>query len=96
MVAVATNHNDLRSFGSGEVAREPDGGMGTISELMKYPILLIIDVSDVYWMIPSRSISIQTLQTRANKVKVTSGEGIRLGAWVPLGSRGFLGMWLGS
>ena len=52
MVVVATNHNDLRSFGGREVACEPDGGMRTTSELMKYPILLAIDVSDVYWVTP--------------------------------------------
>jgi hypothetical protein len=74
MVIVATDHNGLRSIGNREVACEPDGGMGTISELMKYPVPLTIDVSDVYWVIPSRSISIRTLQTRASKVEVADRE----------------------
>ena len=75
---VAANHNDLRSFSSKEVAREPDSGMGTISELMKYPVPLMIEVSDVYWVIPSKSISIRTLQTRASEVKVANREGFYL------------------
>ena len=55
------NNNDLRSFGSREVACEPDSRRGTVSELIKYPVPLTIDVSDVHWVIPSRSISIRTL-----------------------------------
>ena len=60
MVVVETNHNS-RSFGGREVACEPDGGIGTIAELMKYPVPLTIDFSDVHWVVPSRPISIRTL-----------------------------------
>ena len=84
---VATNHNDLRSFVSKEVAREPDSGMGTISELMKYPVPLMIEVSDVNWVIPSRSISIRTLQTRASEVKVANREGFYLDLGVVSGHK---------
>ena len=75
MVIAATNDNDVRSFCSKEVACEPDGGISTISELVKYSVSLVVDVSDVYWVIPSRPITVRTLQIRESEVKVVRRQG---------------------
>ena len=57
---IHNNNEDLRSLDLQEVAGEPDCRICTIPELVKYPVPLTIDFSDVYWVIPSRSISIRT------------------------------------
>ena len=75
MAIATTNDNDVRSFGRKEVACEPDGGISTISELVKYSVSLVVDVSDVYWVIPSRPITVRTLQIRESEVKVVRRQG---------------------
>ena len=86
MVIATTNDNDVRSFGSKEVACEPDGRIRTISELVKYSVSLAVDVSDVYWVISSRPIPSRTLQIRESEVKVMRRQGFHFSLEVLLES----------
>jgi len=37
---------------------------------MDHPVPLAVDVSEVYWMVPSRAISVWALRIRASEVEV--------------------------
>ena len=78
VIAAADNHTDIRLFGRREVVGKPDCGIGTMSKLVNYSVLLTIDVSDVHGMVPSRSISGRRLQTGALEKKVARREGFHL------------------
>ena len=57
-----------------EVAREPDGRIGTVSKLVDYSVSLIVDVPEVHRMVSSRSVSVRALHTWTGKVKVLGCE----------------------
>jgi hypothetical protein len=62
--------NDLRLSGGFEVACEPDSGIGTKPKFMNHPVPLVINIPEVYWVVPSRPISVWTLQSGSGEVEI--------------------------
>ena len=58
-----------------EVACKPDRRIGAKPELVDYSVPLVIDVTEMYWVVPSWLVTVWAFRVWTSEIKITRGEG---------------------